>query len=417
MNTLHRAVLMLMAALTLPAGAAQPPSGLAAQFGAPPQCSHLTLSSSGRMLAWLHPNGSGDDVVAFDVGAHAVRRTLRLPASLSVDWIGWEDDDTLLVDTADTEQVPASFGVRLGAVRWRRLVAFDISSGESHILLGDTLSGPWTGFQTAADLLAWAIPGRPHTVMMAADVSNRGSYRSSLGTMIHHARGDSGQVSALFAVNAVTGKEKAIAYGDAYTNQWLLDEGGNPVARTEWGSDGLTIYASQGGDWRQIYHQTSDSRSAFDALEVDAKAQALLTIIPDAAGVRHLWAIPLNGSPPKRMLPGMAQNVRSLEFDPQTHALSAVWVGRSDAHRIWIDTAARMRYESVAGAFPGRQVRVYDLSRDGGETLAEVQGVSQPPVYYLINFSSHSAVIAGEAYPQLAHVTLGTAHFIQYPTQ
>ena len=125
----------------------------------------------------------------------------------------------------------------------------------------------------------------------------------------------------------------------------------------------------------------------------------------------------LDGSAPKRLLPEVSQNVQSLEFDPQTHSLSAVWVGGVDQHRIWIDSASRARYESVAGAFPGRQVWVYDLSRDGRETLAEVQDFSQPPIYYLIDFSKHSAVIAGQAYPQLAHVPLGTARLMQYRTE
>ena len=417
MKILRRAVLVLVVVLSLPAGAAQPPSGLSAEFGALPQYRAVVLSSSGRMLAWLRPGGSGDEVVAYDIGAHAVRRVLRLPAGVDVGWLGWEDDDTLLVNTADTERVPTYLHLDVGrAVRWSRVLALDIPSGKSRILLGDVLSGFSGGFETTAELLAWAIPGRPHTVMMAADAAYAGDYRPSLGTMIHDTRDDSGLVSTLFAVDAATGKEKAIAHGDAFTNQWVLDADGNPVARTEWRSDNYTIYARQGGDWRQIYQHSGRRASDFDALVLDAKARALLAIMPDADG-RHLWEIPLDGSAPKRMLPEVRQQVRSLEFDPLTRSLSAVWVGRSDERRIWIDTAARLRYQSVAGAFPGRQVWVYDLTQDGAETLAEVQDISEPPIYYLINFSNHSAVIAGEAYPQLAHVALGTAHSIQYQTQ
>lgn len=339
-----------------------------------------------------------------------------MPAGLRVDWLGWEDDDTLLVDAAKTERMPASLRLNWGrAVRWRRLLAFDIPSGNSRILLSDELSGQG-GFETGAELIAWAIPGRPHTVMMAADVAYRTSYRPSLGTMIHNTRGDSGMVSTLFAVDAGTGKETVIAQGDAFTNQWVLDAGGNPVARDETRPDSYTIYARQGGDWRQIYQHAAQGDSEIGHLELDAKTHALLAIIPDADGRRRLWAIPLDGSAPKRLLPDVSQQVQWFEVDPQALSLSAVWVG-PDEREIWIDASARARYESVARAFPGRQVRVYDPSQDGGETLAEVQSFSEPPIYYLINFSNHSAVIAGEAYPQLAHVTLGTARSIQYQTQ
>lgn len=417
LGTLRRALLILAAALILPAQAAQPPSGLAAKFGALPQRTDVTLSSSGRMLAWLQPSDSGDEVVAFDIGSQTVRRMLQMPAGLRVYWLAWEDDDTLLVGASRTEQVPASLRLNWGrAVRWSRVLALDVPSGKSFILLGNTLSGDAGAYQTGAGLLAWAIPGQPHTVIMTADVESIGRYRPSLGTMIHNARGDSGLVSTVFAVDSATGKAETIASGDAFTNQWVLDENGNPVARTEWQSDRYTVYARQGDDWRQIW-QHPGTRAEFGRFAFDSKSRALLTIAPDANGRRRLWAIPLDGSAPRRLLPDVSQEVMSFAFDPATHSLSAVWVGRSDEHRIWIDTAAQARYESIARAFPGRQVRVYDLSQDGRETLAAVQAISAPPVYYLINFANHSAAIAGEAYPQLAHVTLGTAHSIQYQTQ
>lgn len=413
MGKLHRAVVILLAVFAMPAWPAQPPAGLAAAFGAAPRRTYLTLSPGGRMLAWLRSDRSGDEVVIYDLDAHAVRRMLRIPG-LTVDWLGWESDSTLLIDTLDTERLPTAVDLDWGrAVRSSRLLALDIVSGRSHVLLADRLVGEESGyFDTGADLLAWDIPRRPHTVIMAATVFDRGQYRERTGTMIHSARGDSGMVSALFSVDSHTGKDKAVAYGDAFTSQWVVDADGNPVARTEWHSNRYTIDARQGGGWRQIYRSTL--RIEPDILGLDADAHALLAMMRDRDGRRYLSAIPLDGSAPKLVLPALTRQVLSVEFSRYGDRLTAVWVGRSSPHRIWIEPAAEQRYESVARAFPGREVRVYDPSRDGKEVMAEVQDSAAPPIYYLVNFSTHHADIAGEAYPQLAHVALGTAHTVRY---
>jgi dipeptidyl aminopeptidase/acylaminoacyl peptidase len=65
-------------------------------------------------------------------------------------------------------------------------------------------------------------------------------------------------------------------------------------------------------------------------------------------------------------------------------------------------------------AFPGRHVHVYGWSADGTKTLASVETPSSPPIYYVVDFSTHRADIAGEEYPALAGVPLAQVKEISY---
>ncbi len=411
---LHQGLLITLAVAAVPVWASQKLTGLAKAFGTPSQQSAFVLSPDGSEVAWRQRNGADVGVVIYDLKTHAVLHTLSAGKSLAVDWLGWEDDDTLLMETSFTSRLPSggSRGWQGQAIRWRRVMAVNVASGKARLLLAHRLQSAAGGVDTGAQLIAYDIP-QPHTAIMAALQWSAADYRPATGTMIHDAVADSGDVSTLFSVDTRTGHGTPIATGDAFTSQWVVDAEGKLVARSEWHAQDqrYSIYARQSGKWRRIYRHRGSKPSL---VGLDPKAHAILTIIRDAAGTRRLWAIPLDGSAPTRMLPTVSQPVRSVAFSRYSGTPTAVWVGRALPRRIWLDTAAHTRYQSVARAFPGREVRVYDHTRDGKAVMAEVEGSGSPPVYYLVNFATGHAMIAGEAYPQLDHVALVTAHRLRY---
>ena len=413
---LHQMLLLALAVAAVPVWASQRVAGLAAAFGTPPQQSDFVLSPDGRLVAWRQQSGANAEVVIYDLKTHSVRRTFSAGKSWPLYWLGWEDDDTLLIETGATKRMPADWpgGLQNQPVNWTRELALDVSSGKGHVLLADRLATA-SLIDTRAQLIAYDIP-QPHTVIMAAMQQDASDYRERAGTMIHDPVADSGNVSTLFSVDTRTGEGKPIATGDAFTSQWWVDEAGEPVARSEWhaADQRYSIYALQGGKWRWIYQHTG-AEPVVPGL--DPQTHAILAIIQGSGGTRRLWAIPLDGSAPTRMWPAVRRQVRSIVFSRFSDTPTAVWVGGAHPHRTWLNTAAQARYESVARAFPGREVHVYDHTRDGKAVLAEVEGSGSPPVYYLINFATGHAMIAGAAYPQLAHVPLGAVQAIQYPTR
>ncbi len=412
MKKSYSAALVTLMMLSTAAWAGQAKMNLAADFGALPKVRELTLSPSGHVVAWMQPRGRGSGVFIFNVGAKAVRREVQLSPALTVYWLGWESDNTLLMRAVTTEPAPPQSELRWHQpIRLNIVLALNIASGKIRTLLSDRMVGG-NYFTTGVQLLDWDIPKRPHTVIMSVRMFNPTAYRSTLGTMIHSEVGDSGMVDSLFAVDTRTGKSTAISSGDAYTDGWFIDNAGNPVARSEWHANRFTIEARQGHTWRPIYHHGAGQAPDFGA-QLDPTAHAILAFAPGGSG---LWKIPLDGSPPQELLSAAKHRVTQFDLSRYSKTLIYAWVGRSDPHRLWFDPSAKSRYESIAHVFPGRRVEVYDHSRNGQEVLAEVDDPQDAPTYYLINFAAHSAVIAGAAYPQLAHVELAQVHAVRYPT-
>ena len=399
--------------LSVSAVAGQARVDLAAAFGAMPKVRDLTLSPGGHEVAWMAPRGRGSAAFIYDVGGKSVQREVQLSSALTVYWLGWESDRTLLMRAVTTQSAPEGSALNWHQpIRLNVVLALDIATGKIRTLLANRMSGG-NYFTTGVQLLAWDIPQRPHTVIMAVRTFDPTAYRGSLGTMIHSTVGDSGMVDSLFAVNARTGKSKVIASGDAYTVDWFIDTRGDPIARSEWHAQRYTIEARQGDSWRPIFHHSGGQGPEW-AAELDPEAHAILTFLPGRNG---LWKIPLDGSAPKKILPAVKHNVTQFDLSRYSKSLIYVWAGRTDPHRYWFSSAAKMRYESVARAFPGRRVEVYDHSRNRQAVLAEVDDPQDAPTYYLINFAAHSAVIAGESYPQLARIRLARVHAVRYRTR
>jgi len=401
LSKFHGAVLLLMAALSARIWAAQPPADLASAFGTLPQVSHVVLSRSGHMLAWRQQSRSGVGIVVYDLVAHAIRRTVRIDTSATLDGLQFEGDSTLLMEDSIIRSFRETFGPGWGSqpILWNHVMAVDIASGKIRALLVDRLAASLNVDEahvaTAVRLLDWDL-SQPDTVIMEAAGANA-------------------RASTLFSVNTRTGEEKQIASGDAFTVHWVLDADGSPMARLEWWPDErrCAIYAPHGNSWRQIYQRTDGFLPLLPGF--DAATHAIIAVMPGSDGRRHMWEIGLDGSAPKRMLPAVSDGVLSVDVDGYADKPTDVWLlGRSGAYRVWLDATLQSRYEAVARSFPGRMISDYADTQDGTEVLAEVESASEPPVYYLINFATHQAKIAGEKYPQLDHTTLGTARALNY---
>jgi dipeptidyl aminopeptidase/acylaminoacyl peptidase len=126
------------------------------------------------------------------------------------------------------------------------------------------------------------------------------------------------------------------------------------------------------------------------------------------------WALPLDGSPAKLLAEDPDADITNVYTDPNTGAIVGVYVSGTITSVHWLDPTAQHRQEVLERAFPGRQVLVYGWTADDTKTLALVQSPSSPPVYYIVDFTTHRADIAAEEYPALAGVVLGDVRQMRY---
>jgi dipeptidyl aminopeptidase/acylaminoacyl peptidase len=377
------------AAADTPSGAAPP---AAAAFGALPAETDTVLSPGGTRLAWVDHAHDKPRVVMFDVDARRQLRVLALPERLKLRSLMWNDDDTLLVTFSQTHQ---SDDATQTSREFFINIAYGAAGGDGRML--PAANGKARGAEAAA--YAYLVRGsidKPHTVIMG---TNSACYGGS---------------ACLLEVDTATGTPTIIKTGKELTVAWEVDRAGTPVARADWDyvNRVYRVYALSGNNIRQILETEDKSAPRLAGILPDDSALVLLAT--NGRAHQAAWKLPLDGSPTTVLAEDPDADIDGTYTDPYTGAIIGVYVGGSKTTIHWLDAQAQQRAAAVRRAFPNRQVSVYGWSVDGARTLAKVETPSTPPVYYLIDFKSRRAYIAGEEYPGLEGATLGEFREITY---
>lgn len=358
----------------------------AADFAALPRASGVTLSPNGNLLAWQdEKNGTQARIVVVDLPSKVLKWGSLLGKDETLASLSWADDDTLLATIRVQPQR-----------RGYQTLAIDVTTGKARLL---------TPFVHPKDrgrgimLLASRGP-EPHTVVMSAWDS----------------ADDSAYPQKVFQIDTHSGEVKELAAGDDFTNYWVLNAQGEPIARSEWSSENgiahFRIVVRQGNHWRRIYKRDG---GYFTLIGLDATGTAIFGIESAPGKPGHLWEIPLDGSAMRDVLPGVNAQTARFVYERPNGPPVGVRLDGSDGSTIhWFSDAAKQRHDLVARAFPGRVVSIYDTGPDDRTGLAMVEGPASPPVYYLADFPDRHMTVLAESYPQLDHARLGTVNVIRY---
>lgn len=225
--------------------AAPPP---VAAYGQTPAMQFVALSPSGNLLAWFDNGGAMPLLHIFDLAKGAIRKHIGAPPDSTVRDLSWFDEETLFVG-ASMAYRPNGSGP---TYEWYRTISVDIASGQSRILLHS--GGGDLQNVTGSTLLSMRTP-KPKTVIMASWDWSANNYRSSTGSRVAGGRKDEGWTYNLFEVNTVSGKPRLIEAGTPFTNAWVLDADGQPIARGEWQADRSTfkLLYRRDGTWSEIF--------------------------------------------------------------------------------------------------------------------------------------------------------------------
>jgi len=395
----------LLLSIAASAAAAPPP---AEAFAMLPSVSDVGLSPNGNLVAWTDRSTAQTLVVIFDLSTQKIRHRIDIGNDVKLREIGWADDETVLVEISKTSKDwPGSDAYRYELFR---TLSVDVNSGKTHLML---MAGGSRGLVTGASLLAWRT-AKPKTVLMSTLDYASTVHREEVGTRLAGGRGDSGWVLNLYEVDTRTGKGIAIETGDQYTDDWVLDGDGHCVARSEWDpkTASYRVLAKRGGGWTEVYARNDGTQ--LDLYGVTDDGKSIVGVGPNGKGRRILYALALDGTGARTLFEDADYDVAVVERDRFTRAAVGVWLGgpRQDYH--WFDEKARARAQSVQRAFKGLNAQVYGRSQDGKRLLARVDGPSNPAIYYLVDFTKHTADIVGEEYPALADAALGEMRAIDY---
>lgn len=387
--------------------AAPPP---ASAFAALPEMSMVRLSPDGQRVAWANDPGGTPLVVVFDLATGQDLRRLQ-PANSRVRDLDWADNRTLIISVSRSLTASAST-VAEQRYEFERYLALDVEDpkGAAKSLL---MEHPDRELVSGASLER-LHPEKPGTVIMSTYQFSGTAHREEIGSRISGGRKDSGWELALFEVEIGSGKGRMIESGSPYTDDWILDAAGRPVARSEWNPESrrYSILAKRSAGWDPIYSAEIDYEFHLAGLSADGKS--LLARSPRGSDRFKVWSIPLSGGEPVLLYEHPQYDVTSVRFDRFTGAPIGYRIGGPDPSIAWTDARLESIQKAISKAFAGKSTYVYDRSADYKRIIAEVESPTSPPVYYLVDFGKGSADIIGEAYPSLAEATLGTLEATSY---
>ncbi len=366
-------------------------------FGRLPAARLVTLSPNGKLLAMEEDKGGLRAVTIFEADGGKTRHTVDIDKANKVRRLAWSDDETLLVDVSIMHSTYCAPNVLCNNERYRTL-SVRMDGSPPRILLnydGDKKL-------VSRSFLLASRTGRPGSVTMSTMDWDDGRYRQESGTRLAgNERKTTGWIMAAYDVDTHTGKEKLLASGTQYTDDWVVDATGAPVARSEWLPDynAYTIVVRQGAAWKEIFKLQDGSRMSLGGLDLAGKA--IVALGANGTDRSQAWSIPLDGSAVTSLYAHPEFDVDVAIYDENRNAVVGVR-GTSDFPTHWFDPKFESQQKSLENAFKGMEVNVLDRSVVGRRVLVEVDSLSQPPVYQLVDFDQKRADIVAEAYPALA---------------
>jgi len=390
--------------------AAQPPPVEA--FAGQPGVQVVAISPNGQMLATDRSISGRSSVEIYEIAAGKLRRTIDLGTENKLWAFSWADDRTLLVDVS-IAQTFGSSPSKMRTYEWKRTMAVDIDDGSVQTMLLDDGDRKWV---TGSTLHA-TRPGRPDIVVMSTWDHSMTRMSGVVDTRLGDDRRDSGWVYTLFDVNTRTGKGTPTALGTQYTQEWAVDSQGRAIARSEWNADRneFTIVAKDGATWKEVYRRTDGGKLELGGLAPDSRN--LLALGENGTDRSKVWAIALDGSGAKVYFEAPDSDVDSIWWDTAAAAPLAVVVGGLVPRIHYLDPKLQARQATLAKAFPGQRVSIIDRSEDDKRVIVTVSSPSRPQEFYLVDFTSGKADLAGETWPALAGVTLGEVRAFTYPAR
>jgi dipeptidyl aminopeptidase/acylaminoacyl peptidase len=379
---------------------------LPSAFGTPPKTQNVQLSPNGELIAWFDLSTTPQTIIVFDLARHKDVEVLQIPADTKLRSLVWSDSGTLLFTaSAARRDFDASQLFEMS-----RIFSVDVKSGKMQALLNHTASQE---FVSGAILLKSHV-NRPKIVVLSTPDFNNADRRMSTGTRLGNERRDSGWVQALFEVDTSSGMGTRIDEGTPYTDQWVVGPDGKALGRSEWDAknNDFSVFAKRGLGWSKIYHRADGQRLVLAGVTSDSRSIVALGL--DHDGRSKVFALPLDGSVAEVIYEDSARNVTNVVLDDKDETLVGVDLDGADSQRVWLDPVMHRRIQSLSNKFAGQDVRIESRSADNTRLVARVSSPDKAPLYFLIDYTAHTADIIGEEYPALADVKLGKVSVISF---
>ena len=396
----------LIAVVLAGAASAAPPPVEA--FGRKPAMIKVDINPAGTRLAWIEDDGKAARIIILDLATGKELRRVGTVPKTKLWSVKWANDETVLIEQSVTRTTNID---EKSTDEWQRWVAIDASGGTDRMMLMSDGNRDWV---MGATMLR-AQTAKPGKIYMSSWDWLETMYRQETGSRLSGRRKDSGWVYNAYEVDLKSGNGKMIGAGTQFTIDWLVDDAGKLVVRSDFEptKDLFEILYKDGASWNRLYKATDCDELSLHSFSKDRTA--VLAVGRACGDDRNkVWSIPLDGTPMKALFEDPELEVDGVHTDPVDGTLLGVSLGGASQPSRWLDSQIERRLKGLHKSFNARWVTPVSRSADGQRVIAKVEDDAHPPIYYLVDFGRKSADIVNEAYPLLVGVKLGTVRGFDY---
>jgi dipeptidyl aminopeptidase/acylaminoacyl peptidase len=356
-------------------------------YGELPNVQEITLSPDGQYMALIVGNGNLREV---QIRRTEDRKVINASetGSLKVRGVVWAGSHHLLLITSQATEIMGLSGPK----------------GEYSLLSDfDLRKGRWSRLMDGQEHALNAIVGHPvHRVIKGKDVVFvEGEYFP----------GRQG-VLALYRIELDTGYTSRQIEGTDITTGWLLDDQGEPYARTD--------YINRTGKWSlklMIKRQwiTAETQQApIDpptvlGLDQDGKA-ILLSEHQDGQVVNKAISLIDGTVTPAPLKPG-----QSLIFDPKTrNAIGAVRLGAENREYSFFSPKDQAAWAAVERGFAHHLLGLSSWSEDRSRVIVHAEGETYGDGYFLVDMTAKTADWIADAYTNILPQDVAPVKFMHY---
>jgi dipeptidyl aminopeptidase/acylaminoacyl peptidase len=368
---------------------------------------NVMINPAGERVAWVANDGKTTQINVLELASRKTLRSFVVEPGFKVRDIEWADNDKLLFAVSTTlTSTRRRWPSRFELLRW---LVGDVSTGTMQILLTEGNKRVLGGSQLVRRQI-----DRPGTLIMSSLDFAPQAQGTEIGTRLGGKRRDSGYQLNVFEISTIDGKSKLLDSGSPFTVEWLANAQGVAVARSEWNPEfrRFSVLTKHNGNWRRALEIDNGRSSYFAGLIENDTAVALVS--HNGQPRVALWAVPLDGSPARKLIDDPELDIEGVAIDPFDDRPIGVRMSGADRPYRYLDPAWEKRTASLAKLFGGRTSRLVSRAADTKRVIVQVESGDVPTTYYLVDYVAKKADIIGEEYPALADIPQGTVREYAY---
>jgi dipeptidyl aminopeptidase/acylaminoacyl peptidase len=354
-------------------------------FGRIPAMADPVLSPDGKHVAAIQDDGGRTAAVVYTIDGSGTK-PIEIP---SPDWniqlLQWAKNDRLLIYLGKTVRAHYDSGIR----PWGRLLAVS-QDGTNPVVLFHNI--PSFGNNVDISAVTDIDLDDPTHIYLPLMTGGYGVFKPDL-----------------YKVDVQTGDAEKVMNSEPETTGWLMDGHGGVVARMDQNSDTLEehLNINQDGSWKDgdSFDGTADHNSGIQGLDQDGKS--LVMKVYDGSSRAILVKRDLLGGAETPIFSDPKYDIAGAIFDEWTGRVIGAAYDADSAQYVYFDAAHAAVQKGLKAAFPGSFVNMVSTDRTMNKVIVETSGPAQPPRFYLLDRTTHQAIILGDTYPDLHPADLG----------